>query len=156
MSIYLKIPNIKGDVSDQHHKDWVQLLSWEHGLSRNTRMQVGDMHNREIGIPVFGEFILTKKVDQATPHFFQQICSGKSLSTVTLEICDTQGTYLKYQLSDVILTKREIMMTDGIQPYEMIHLSYSKIEETFTGRNAQHNPVAPVTSGYDLVEASYL
>ena len=51
MSIYLKVPQISGDVTDSQHAGWIRLHSLDWGCERVPLHEPGRIHHRSFSTP---------------------------------------------------------------------------------------------------------
>lgn len=163
MSFYVSIKNIAGSVTTKNHEQWIQADSFEFDLSRRISVRPGQVSDREHTTPSIGDVILTKQLDKSSPYLFEAGCTGTSLGQIKIDACGGSGDsdkYLQYTLSDVIISKYEIMGNDDHEthqlPTETLRLNFTKLEMTFTPRNSDNKPLAPVSAGYDIEKATSL
>lgn len=153
MSIYLQLPKIQGNVSDKNHQHWIKLEFANVGGQRHVGMPVGESSGRIHSRVGFSEMQCHKELDQATALIFQHYCSGKVMPKVIMEMTDSQGTYLKYELHDVLISSHHVGMDNQQYPVEHFNLNYRTMEMTITPRDASHKAGAPVRAGFDLEKA---
>ncbi len=61
MAIYMKYDRIKGGVTAEGHKDWIQFQSCQWGVHRNIRSAAGRGTNREASAPSVNDIVVTKE-----------------------------------------------------------------------------------------------
>jgi type VI secretion system secreted protein Hcp len=156
-----QVKNIDGDVTSKGHEKWILLDSFDLGIARNVITKVGNVQDREHGIPKISDFIITKNLDKASPYLFEQSLVGTSLGDVKIDACgasDGSDKYLQYTFSDVIVSHYDI---NGIssedsndKPVETLRLNFTKVEMKYIPRNSKNEPLSPVSTGYDIEKAS--
>ena len=152
MAIYLKYGDIKGPVTTDGFKDWIELLSFQWGVGREVGTAARGSTSREHSEPNLSEVTVTKLTDVASPKLFLDSVGGKLDNKVTIKFTTTTKgkveTFLTYELENTGLSHYS-MSSGGEAPVEALSLNYTKITETFTG----HDPGisgSPETVGYDL------
>jgi type VI secretion system secreted protein Hcp len=152
MALYMKYGDIKGAVTTDGFKDWIELNSFQWGASRHIGTAARGATTREHSEPSLSEITVTKLSDVASPKLFLDSVAGKLDSKVTIKFTTTTKgkveTFLTYELENTGLSHYS-MSSGGEAPVEALSLNYTKITETFTG----HDPGisgSPETVGYDL------
>ena len=161
MAIYLQIKSIPGDVTSKGHESWIELNSFDAGVSRRVTVKPGHVSDRENGLPTMTDFIVTKLIDKASPYLFQASCTGGSIGTIKIDACGASGEtdkYLQYSLSDVIISRYDINgVSDkeaNLKPHETLHLNFTKIEMSYIPRSGENKPQSPISTGYDIETAT--
>jgi len=154
MALYMKYGDIKGAVTTDGFKDWIELNSFQWGASRHIGTAARGATTREHSEPSLSEITVTKLSDVASPKLFLDSVAGKLDSKVTIKFTTTTKgkveTFLTYELENTGLSHYS-MSSGGEAPVESLSLNYTKITETFTG----HDPGisgSPETVGYDLTQ----
>ena len=154
MALYMKYGDIKGAVTTDGFKDWIELNSFQWGASRHIGTAARGATTREHSEPSLSEITVTKLSDVASPKLFLDSVAGKLDSKVTIKFTTTTKgkveTFLTYELENTGLSNYS-MHSGGEAPMESLSLNYTKITETFTG----HDPGisgSPETVGYDLAQ----
>jgi type VI secretion system secreted protein Hcp len=152
MAIYMKYGSIKGPVTTDGFKDWIELNSFQWGGSRAIHSAVGHSHSREHSTPSLSEVTVRKRTDLSSPDLFLESVAGKLNNTVTLKFTTTtEGsveTFLTYELTDCGLSGYALT-SEGDMPTESLRLNYTKISNTFADPAAGGSPK---TVGYDLTK----
>lgn len=163
MSFYLQAKNINGSVTTQGHEQWVELKSFDTGVSRNITVRSGHVTDRETGSPKIGDFVITKELDKSSPHFYEASLVGTSLGEVRIDACGASSDankYLQYTLSDVMVSHYDISggAEEGSsdKPIETLHLNFVKVEMKYVPRNSANKTLAPISVGYDVEKATSL
>jgi type VI secretion system secreted protein Hcp len=71
MPIYMNFDGIKGSVTAEGHKDWIELQSCQLGVNRHVTNATGRGVNREASAPAVGEIVVTKSEDCASTGLFR-------------------------------------------------------------------------------------
>jgi len=127
---FLKIDGIPGESTDEKHKEWIEILSFSHGVAQ---MASGD---RSTGGAASGErcdhqdFSIVKSLDKASPTLDLRCCEGKHIDKVTLELCRATGKkekYMEYKMEKVLITSVSIGGGGGGLPTESVTFNYGKL-----------------------------
>ena len=154
MGLYMYYPGLKGDATEKGYKDWITLQSVHFGTSRSVASSVGSTAGREASVPNISEITVAKQLDAASAGLFRAsvtLSKGQSVNIAFTRTGAQGEAYLKYQLDDVLITGHSIS-TAGDRPVEQVSISCAKFQMTVTTTDSGNNPLAPMTSGYDLAQ----
>jgi len=156
MSLYLQIPNVTGNVTTQGYQNWIQLSSITFAASRSITQTVGKVSNRNTSQPNIQQINISKPIDNASNALLENVLNGASLGTLQIHACSTDKQltpYIKYELSDAMVTQyHEITGEDGL-PQEQLTLSFTKLQRTYVPRNSAGQSQSPQIIGYNLETA---
>lgn len=156
MAIYMKIPNIEGDISAAGHEQWIQLLSLDFATQRSLNIEPGRTCDREATRPSISEIAISKKMDKSSPLLFSEACVGKAKTEIKINICQTSSSlipYMQYTLGNVIFSAYGVEAQNEQYPIERLKLSFDRLEMRYTPFNEQNQPESPIPAGYDLKKA---
>jgi len=154
---FLKIDGIDGESTDDKHKGWIEVLSFNHGATQPpsaTASSAGGGTTERVNVH---DLVITKHVDKASPKLLENCCNGKHIGTVTIELCRAGGDKLKY-----MEMKYEQVIISGVQaggaaqggdnlPTETISFNPGKLKHTYTQqKRADGSGGGNVTGGWDL------
>jgi type VI secretion system secreted protein Hcp len=154
---YLKIDGVPGESTDDKHKDWIEILSYSHGLSQPssaTSSSVGGATTERVN---HQDFSVVKLLDKSSPKLYELCCTGKHIPKVSIEMCRAGGDKLKYMevvMEQVIISA--VNPTGASQgndafPSEAVSFNYGKIKWTYTQqKRADGSGGGNVTGGWDL------
>jgi type VI secretion system Hcp family effector len=151
--MFLKLGGIKGESVDADHKDWINLVSTQHGVSRP--VESGPGLPRRGGAPSFSELTFTREVDAASPVLFQAAAGGGAIPEAELEVLDhspLRQRFYRIRLFDVLVSS----LTQGATPAtvsETVSLNYAKIEMTYTTHDERGAFTSATTAYYSLETA---
>ena len=117
---YLKLGDIKGESTDDRHRNEIEVLSWSWGTSR-TGAQV-----RPASGP--GTLTITKAVDKSSPQLLQASTSGRKFDQMTITLPPRPGERARtVTLKGVVIAS--VQRSDsGDVPTESISFNFTKIE----------------------------
>lgn len=154
MAIYMKYGSIKGAVTTDGFKDWIELGSFQWGVGRAIGTAARGSTSREHSEPSLSEVTVTKVTDVSSPKLFLDAVAGKLDSKVTIKFTTTSKgavtTFLTYEMENTGISGFS-MSSGGDMPSESLSLNFTKISETFTGEDPGVSG-SPETVGYDLTQ----
>jgi len=107
---FLKIDGISGESTDDKHKDWIEVLSFQHGMSQPSSATASSSGGGTTERVNMDDWSITKLVDKSSPKLYEACASGKHFATVTLEVNRAGGDKLKY-----MEVKMEQVVISGVQ-----------------------------------------
>ena len=154
MALYMKYGSIDGSVTTDGFKNWIELHSFQWGVSRAIGSAARSMHGREHSEPSISEVTVTKLSDVASPKLFLDSVAGKLDSKVTIKFTTTTKgkveTFLTYELENTGLSHYSLS-SGGDNPMESLALNFTKITETYTGMDPGRSG-NPTHVSYDLTQ----
>ncbi len=143
---YIKIGDIKGEVTAEGHEDWIEISSFQWGVTLPISSSTAG--GATSGKPSFSDLIITKAYDLSSPHLMHGCASGRHIPEVILELKTITGdmsyTYLKITLEDVIISSVS-MSSGGDRPQESLSLNFGKATQTYFKQDDK-GMVAPAAS----------
>jgi type VI secretion system secreted protein Hcp len=165
LDTYLQIDGIKGESVDDKHKDWIELLGFNHQMTQPTSQTKSSAGGAATGRTLHGDLVVHKFVDASSPKLYEAVSNGKAFKTMKIEVCRAGGSQLKYYevkleqvvVSNVTIDKPPVngaansaSATDYV-PTESVALNYGKIEWTYTQQKREDGSGGGnVTAKYDL------
>jgi type VI secretion system secreted protein Hcp len=135
---FLEIEGIPGESTDDKHKNWIEILSFNHGLSQPSSGAQSTGGARSAERCNHQDFSVVKILDKASPKLALFCCNGKHIGKIKFELCRATGNkqkYMEYVLTDVIVSSvRPGGSASGAEqlPLEEVSFNYGKIEWTYT------------------------
>ncbi|HEY0419021.1 MAG TPA: type VI secretion system tube protein Hcp [Acetobacteraceae bacterium] len=130
MPIYMKYAALKGDVTAEGHKDWIELNSFQWGVGRGISSPTGASNDRESSAPSVSEITVTKAQDVSTIDVLNEAYVGEG-KDVTIDFCKTDKgkleVYLSYILTSTMISGYSIS-AGGDRPSESLSLNFTKVE----------------------------
>ena len=158
MAIYMKYASIKGPVTTDGFKDWIELESFHWGAARHIGTAARGATSREHSEPTISEVTVTKRTDIASPKLFLDSVAGKLDSKVEIKFTTTTKgkveTFLTYKLENTGVSNYSLS-SGGDMPMESLSLNFTKITYTFKGTDPGIGG-SPETVGYDLTQMKSL
>jgi type VI secretion system secreted protein Hcp len=154
-TMFLKIDGVKGDATDKAHAGWIEVVSFNTGVTQTGAGQLGGAGGggASAGKVDIAPLTITKQVDSSSPQLFLHACSGKHVPGVVLEVANTtnQQPYLRYTLGDVIVSAvRTAGAGTGERPTEEVTFTFAKINMEVMSGNEKGAPGGKSEAGWDL------
>ena len=149
----LEIDGIKGESSDQKHKDTIEIESFSWGVSQTGARSSGG--GGGAGKASFQDLHFTARVSKASPLLFKRCATGQHIKKATLFVRKAGGQqqdYMKITLSDVLVSSYKVAPDEDFDsvPTDQVSLSFAKIEYSYQPTLSNGALGAPVQSGWDL------
>ena len=156
MAIFMKYGDLKGEVTAEGYKDWIELGSFQWGVGRGISAGVGGSSKREASAPSVSEITVSKTMDAFSPLALKEAIGGEGVE-VKIDITRTDGpgthqAFQKYILTGTMVSGYSVS-SGGDRPSESISLNFTKFDAEYIKVN---DKLAPETTGhyiYDLTTA---
>lgn len=155
IDVYLQIDGIKGESTDDSHKDWIECRSvqWEVLQPKSATASTGGGHTAERC--EHKEIAIAKHADLATPLLLQNCSSGKTIPKAKFEFmrADGKGDRIKYfeiELENVLISGVTPVVVEGDILNESVSLKYSKVKWKYTQQKIGGGSGGNTSGGWDL------
>ena len=118
---FVKLGDIKGEATDNNHKDWIIIESMSGAIipekDAATGLPTGKRQHKPLTI--------TKEIDKATPLIAQSLTRGRLIPTARIEFVRSgeQERYYQIFLKNVVITSYQTGGADGQVPTESFSLT---------------------------------
>jgi type VI secretion system secreted protein Hcp len=156
---FLKIDGVPGESTDDKHKDWIEVLSFNAGVaqpSSGARSSGGAITSERAD---FDDFSITKSLDKSSPKLVSSLCKGEHIKEIKLALCRATGDkqqYMEYKLEDCLVSSVRPGGSAGggeSLPIEEVSFNYGKITWTYTETDHKTGkPKGDVATHWSLVE----
>lgn len=157
IDVYLQIDGIKGESTDDKHKDWIECLSVNFGVlqPKSATASTGGGHTAERC--EHKEIILSKLADLATPLLLQNSSSGKTIAKAKFEFlrADGKGERVKYfeiEIENLIISSVMPSVAEGNILTETVSLKYSQVKWKYTQQKIAGGAGGNTSGGWDLAK----
>lgn len=153
---FLKIDGVPGESTDEKHKDWIEILTYNNGVTQPGSGSSSSGGARSAERCNHNDFVITKVLDKASPKLSLMCCNGTHIKEIKLELCRATGDkqkYMEYKLSDVIVSAVSASGSPGGDslPMETVNFNYGKIDWVYTATDHKTGKAAgDVKSYWDL------
>jgi type VI secretion system secreted protein Hcp len=134
---YLHAEPIKGESTDDKHKDWIEVLSFSHGVSQPVSGPSGT-GGRAAARADFSQFNVTKMVDKASVDLNLYCAQGKHIAKLELDVCQDTGEQVciwKYELENCMVSSVQVSGGGSERPVENVSFVYDIISWTYNAVN---------------------
>jgi type VI secretion system secreted protein Hcp len=152
---FIKIGDIPGESSDDKHKDWIEIMSFNWGASQPVTVGSG-LGGLSGGGANLSDFSFVKKVDKSSPKLLLSCCKGDPIAKIEFECRKSIGdkhVYLKYTFENAMISSvRPGGSAHGGDdvPLEEVSFAYAKFENVYTPVDQTGKPQGNVSVKYDL------
>jgi type VI secretion system secreted protein Hcp len=148
---FLKIDGIEGESRDDKHKDEIEIESFSWGETQTGSFAVGG--GAGAGKVSMQDFYFTMLVNKASPALFLACAQGDHIKNAILtcrKAGKKQQEFLKFTLSNVLISSFQIGGTGGVVPSDQISLNFAKIEVEYKEQDATGKLTGSITKWFDL------
>ena len=155
IDVYLQIDGIKGESTDDKHRDWIECQSVQWGVlqPKSATASTGGGHTAERC--EHEDILLSKLADLSTPVLLQACSSGKTLARAKFEFmrADGQGDRVKYfeiELKNVLIGSVSASVGEGSILAEHVGLKFSKVRWKYTQQKIAGGAGGNTSGGWNL------
>lgn len=157
VDIFLKLSNnIRGESQDDTHRDNIDVLAWNWGMSQSgtTHMGLGGGGGK-VNV---SDITLTKYVDLATNDLIKRCTNGEHIENGELIVRKSGGNapveYFRLKMDQIMITSYNTGGSkDGLDRIqETLTLNFRAFEITYTLQEASGAPGAETMAGWDIAE----
>lgn len=130
MSAFILMEGVKGEASDQGHKDWIDVESWRWGAGRKITSNTSTRGDRESSNATIFDLHITKFMDSATPKIFIDSCCGRG-GEMKIHLTKTGSgsgadVFMEYTLKNAIISDYHVSgsKANTNRPLEHITISF--------------------------------
>ncbi|RLC30664.1 MAG: Hcp1 family type VI secretion system effector [Deltaproteobacteria bacterium] len=151
---FLQIEGIKGESTDDKHKDWIEILSYNFGVSQAASLAERSATRGAAGQRAdFQDFSIVKLMDKSSPMLFKACAKGDPIKNVKIELCRAGGdkhVYMTYEMEDVIISSVSTSGGEGGEARESVTFNFGKIKLNYVPIGRDGKPAGNVPAGWDL------
>jgi len=153
---FLLIDGIKGESTDDGHKDWIEIDSFNWGVSQAASATASSQGGASTQRADFQDLSIVKAMDSSSPLLNKACWGGTHIDKVTLELNraagDKKQKYMVYELFEVFITSVSVGGGGGI-PTESVTFNYGEIKTTYTKQNRKGGGGGgEIPSGWSLIK----
>ena len=156
MAIYLKLGNVKGNVTADGYAGQIAVTSVSFGVSRQVTMEAGNLSNRESAKPALSQIKITKMADNSVAAIFKEALTGAAGREAVITFVHTGNSmqeFMTYKLTDCIVSHYHVKTQGDNEPVEELSLSYAAIEVSYKDHGAANKSGNPQRVRYDIKAA---
>ena len=157
VDIYVQIDGIKGESTEDQHKDWIEATSFNHNVTQDTSSTRSSAGGATTGASNHGDVSFPKVVDLSSPKLMLAASNGTHFKTATIDFMRQSGAnkvkYLTIKLTDLLISAVNRGASSGLVE-ETVALNYGTIEETYTQqKRTDGSGGGNTTYSYDVMKA---
>jgi type VI secretion system secreted protein Hcp len=136
MSAFVKIGDIKGEATDQGHKDWILFESVGSAIHRSIPQGAKDQQ-RTKGETTLADIVLVRQMDKSSTKLSEACANGTFYPEVEMHLCTTaknkEEAYYMCKIKNVIVTSYSVHGNSAGDPLpsEEVTLGFTEIEWTY-------------------------
>lgn len=152
---FIKIKDIDGESTDENHQGWIELLSYDHGVTQQVSGTASSAGGASAERANFKNFSITKQLDIATPALNLACADGTHIDEVLVELCRA-GTdkvkFMEYKLTNCLISAVTVSGgSGGDLPTESVTFNYGKITWSYAKQDRKGGKVSGnMAAGWDL------
>ena len=150
--IFLKIDGIEGEATDINHQNEIEVVSWNWGVSEQPISSGGGGTGG--GKAKVGDFVITKRLDKASPNILRACLTAKQIKEVVLTQRSAGAgklNFLTITLEDVLISSlNEIETNAAARPTESVVFAFGKVIYEYVPLKPSGQPDTPVTLKWDV------
>lgn len=127
---FLKIDGIKGESRDEFHRGWIEIESFNWGVSQSGSFAGGKPTG---GKSSLRDFTVRKELDKSSPKLMLACATGAALPSIMMHCARNKNdkqVFLEYQLTDCLISSYSPSGANGggEVPMEEISFVFPKVE----------------------------
>jgi type VI secretion system secreted protein Hcp len=136
MPAFMKLGDVKGEATDDGHKDWIIIESMSAPVHRSIVEGAKDQQ-RTKGQTTLGDVAIVRQLDKSSVKLMENCANGTFFPEVEIHFCTTvknkQEPYLKYKLKDAIITSFSQSANESGNPLpsESFTINFTSVEWTY-------------------------
>ena len=150
--IFLKIGDIKGESTDDKHKDTIDVLAWSWGVNQSGSMHVGG--GGGAGKASFHDVHFTHHVDKASPVLLKTCAVLEHIKEAQLTVRKAGKSpqeFLIIKMNDIIVTSVQPSGNGGDGGLvENVALQFAKVDVEYKPQKADGSLDAGIHFKYDI------
>jgi len=152
---FIKIDGIDGESTDDKHQGWIEIISFNNGLTQSVSSTASSSGGASAERANFQNFCFSKQLDIASPALALACADGTHIDSIVVELCRA-GTekvkFMEYKLTNCIISGVTVQGNgEGDLPTENVTIDFGKISWAYTQQKRQGGGAAGnMATGWDL------
>jgi type VI secretion system secreted protein Hcp len=151
---YLQIDGIKGESTDDKHKDWIEVSNVFYAVNQPRAESMSTAGGHTSGRAELYPLTFKKLADIASPVLLQTCATGKTIPKATFEFMRADGDgkpipYFKIELENLMVANVTPDSGEGGIINERVQLAYAKIKWTYTRQSIRGGAQGNSSGGWD-------
>ena len=154
VDMFLKLDDVKGESTDDKHKDEVDVLAWSWGMTQSGTTHMGGGGGS--GKVSVNDLSLTKYVDKSSPNLMLATCNGKHFKEALLTVRkagEKPLEYIKITMKEVIISSVSTGGSGGEDRLtENVTLNFAEFKIVYTPQKSDGSGEAAVEAAYHIAK----
>jgi len=151
---YLQIGDIKGESTDEKHKQWIEVFNVTGSVHQPRAATVSTAGGMTSGRAALSDITFEKLADISSPILKQHSAMGKTIPKAVFEFMRADGDgkpicYYKVTLENVMISGITFNSGEGGTIKEMVHLAHSKIKWEYVKQGIRGGAEGSTLGGWD-------
>ena len=151
--MFIKIDDIKGESQIDKHKEEIDIIKWEWGISQPGKMATGG--GGGVGRASFHDLTFIHNVDKASPNLMKICATGEHKKEAKLAVRKAGGNddqdYMIITMKDVFCTKVVPAGSNGEEELtEAVSLQFSNVTVEYSPQKGDGSLDAAISFSYDI------
>ena len=150
--IFAKIGDIKGESTDDKHKDEIEILSFSWGVANSQTITGGAGGGGGVGKASFHDMVFTHGIDKASPSLLRACATGVHIKEATIthrKAGKGQQEFLIIKMNDVIVTSVALNDASGGSS-ENVGLAFGQVDFAYSPQKPNGQLDAAIHFKYDI------
>ena len=155
IDVYLQIDGIKGESTDDTHKDWIEVSSVSFGVLQPRSATASSAGGHTSERCEHEDIVFSKLADLATPLLLEQCSMGKTIPKAKIDFmrADSDGkrvTYFNIELENVLISSVSPTVVEGNILKENLSLKYSQVKWKYVQQKISGGTGGNTAGGWNL------
>ena len=155
IDVYLQIDGIKGESTDETHKDWIEVSSVNFGVLQPRSATASSAGGHTSERCEHEDIVFSKLADLATPLLLEQCSMGKTIPKAKIDFmrADSDGkrvTYFNIELENVLISSVSPSVVEGNILKENLSLKYSQVKWKYVQQKISGGTGGNTAGGWNL------
>jgi type VI secretion system secreted protein Hcp len=151
---YLQIDSIKGESTDEKHRDWIEVSSVTWSVYQPRATSVSAAGGLTSGVAELSDLTFKKLADLSSPILQQHCAMGKTLPKAIFEFMRADGEgkpicYYTVLLENVMISGVTPNSGDGGTITEHVHFAFAKMKWQYTKQGVRGGTEGKTAGGWD-------
>lgn len=151
---YLQIDGIKGESTDDKHKDWIEVNNVLYAINQPRAESISTAGGHTSGRAELYPLTFKKLADIASPVLLQNCATGKTIPKAVFEFMRADGDgkpipYFKIELEHLMIASMTPDSGESGIISERVQLAYAKIKWTYTRQSIRGGAQGNSSGGWD-------
>jgi type VI secretion system secreted protein Hcp len=135
--MFLKLDGIAGESTANKHPKEIEVESYSWGLSSTGAASTGAARAGSASAATIDQFVISKRVDSASPHLFRAALTGTRLKSATFVVVragagKAASEYIRITLEDVSVVSIKSGGTQNAAPLEQVAFNFRKASYSYS------------------------